>query len=454
MQTVYTQAFGIAVFAIQAPLLPPRAFGLMAIVMVFVSLFEATVDSAIEALISIEAIETAHYATVNALALGAGGVVFILLQLAATPLAGWFEEPQLEPVTRVLAILPLVSALGTVPTAAAKRAVAFRPLAIRMICGVTAGGAVGVSLVLLGYGVWSLVAQLLVQRGVCTAVLWACTPLSMSVNVSRRHWHELIAFARPLVLSKSLIWANSQLPRFVLALHLSVADLGLFALANRLTDMVTSVTVVPKTAVARVQLRQLARSPGELAEATAQLMFQLGTYCFPLCVIGVALLPLQIHAWLRPQWFGAIVPAQWLLLSAAASVTFYSATAVLLATQQQRAEATISILQVLTIVLATGAFGAKGLMLVAIALAVRAFLLVIPVAILVRRRSGIAYRAFLGPQLVPLIVAVAVAIPVGLVSGVAEVRLGSLLAVVSLGVLAVLVYGWVMRTVSVHLRCN
>jgi len=37
IQTVYTQGFGALVFAIQAPLLTPRAFGLIAIVMVFIT---------------------------------------------------------------------------------------------------------------------------------------------------------------------------------------------------------------------------------------------------------------------------------------------------------------------------------------------------------------------------------------------------------------------------------
>jgi O-antigen/teichoic acid export membrane protein len=445
LQVLYTQVFGVAVFAVLAPLLSPRAFGLVAIVMVFVTFCEATLDAATEALISIEAIDPAHYSTVTAVAV-LGGVTFaIVLQIAAAPLASWFNEPQLEPVVRVMAILPLLNGLSAAPSAATKRAVAFRPLALRMICGVTAGGAVGLALALLNEGVWALVAQAIVQRGVATSILWVSSPLSFRIALSPGHWRDISAFARPLALSKSLSWAGSQLPRFVLAVHLSVAELGLFSLAMRLTDIVTSLTVVPKTAVARVELRQFVRASPDLIHATSQLMAKLASLCFPLCCLGAALLPQLVHAWLRPQWFGLVLPGQWLLLSTGSSVVFYAATALFLATRQQHIEALVSSFQVVTIVLATVCFGAHGLTVAAAALAIRACLMVVPVSVLVKKCCGVPYDAFLGSQALALAAAILVAVPVGLTARFAEPRIGSLPTLIGCGMAGLLLYGWLLR---------
>lgn len=445
LQLLYTQVFGVAVFAVLAPLLPPRAFGLVAIVMVFVTFCEATLDSATEALISIEAIEPAHYATVNAVAFLGGAAFGIVLEIAAGPLAAWFKEPQLEPVVRVMAILPLLSGLSAAPSAATKRVVAFRPLALRMICGVTAGGAVGLALAVLDKGVWALVAQAIVQRGVSTWILWSASPLSFRIKLSPGHWRDIAAFAHSLALSKALSWASSQLPRFVLAMHLSLTDLGLFSLATRLTDIVTSLTVVPKTAVARVELRQFGLHSPDLIRATSQLMSGLGVLCFLLCCFGAALLPQLIHAWLRPQWFGLVLPGQLLLLGTASSVTFYAGTALFLATRKQRIEAWVAILQVVTIVIATAAFGARGLTATAGALAIRSCLLVVPVALLIKKCCGVPYAAFLGSQALPLAVAALVAVPVGLTARVAEPRIGPLPALIGCGVAGLLLYGLVLR---------
>src|SRR3954467_8746838 len=89
IQTAYTQGFGMAVFAIQAPLLSPRAFGLIAIVMVLISLCETLLDTATDALISVSRIEPAHYATINGVTAIGGLAVGMLLALAASPLAAW-----------------------------------------------------------------------------------------------------------------------------------------------------------------------------------------------------------------------------------------------------------------------------------------------------------------------------------------------------------------------------
>jgi O-antigen/teichoic acid export membrane protein len=445
LQVVYAQAFGVVVFAIQAPLLSPRAFGLIAIVMVFVTLCEASLESVTEALISIEPVEQAHYTTVNAVAFVAGIAFAAVLEIAANPLATWLEEPSLEPVGRVMAILPLLTGFSAAPSAATKRAVAFRPLAIRMICGVTAGGGVGLLLAAWDKGVWALVAQALVQRGVSTSILWTASPLSFGVRFSRRHWLDICLFARPLALSKSLSWACAQLPRFVLAMHLSVSDLGLFSLAARVSDIATSLTVVPKTAVARVALRPLRADPARLQQATTQLMSGIAVVCFPLCLLGAALLPQLVHGWLRPQWFEAIAPGQILLLSAAASPTFYAATALFLATQHQRTDALVSAFQVVTILFATSISAAHGLLIATLALGIRSWLLVIPIAVLIKRSSGVPYGAFLGSQMSPLTAAVLVGLPVGGIASMAEPRAGAFPTLIGCGVAGLLSYCLIVR---------
>jgi O-antigen/teichoic acid export membrane protein len=314
-----------------------------------------------------------------------------------------------------------------------------------MICGVTAGGAVGLALAMLDKGVWALVAQAIVQRGVSTSILWSSSPLPFHIELSRRHCRDVSTFARSLALSKSLSWAGSQLPRLVLAMHLTVTELGLFSLAMRLSDIVTSLTVVPKTAVARVELRQFSPASLDLVRAASQLMSGLGTLCFLLCTFSAALLPQLIHAWLRPQWFGLVVPGQLLLLSTASSVTFYAATAFFLATRQQRIEALVCILQAITIVLATVAFGAHGLTVAAGALAIRACLMVAPISILIKKCCGVPYEAFLGSQAIPLAAAVLVAVPVGLTARFAESRIGPLPALICCGMGGLLLYGLILR---------
>jgi teichuronic acid exporter len=440
IQTLYTQSFGVAVFAVQAPLLGPRAFGLIAIVMVFISLCESLLETSIEVLISVRQIEPLHYATMNGITALLGTGLGLALAICAGPIASWFSEPQLAAVIRSMAILPLISALGAAPNAATKRQMEFKPLAIRMISGVTCGGIAGILLTLLGAGVWALVGQAVVQRGICLAVLWRNSPLTLQLALSRQHWRELAGFAWPLLLARTMIWTSSQLPRFILALNLTVTDLGLYGLAARLSDILVQVTLVPRSAVARVELRRYAVDPAGLDVAASTFLRWMSALCFPLCFGGAVLAPTLIHAWLNPKWFGAIVPAQVLLLSSFTWVTFYGGGVLFLALNQQRSEALMSILQTVTIVLTVLSFGAHGLLAVTVAMAVRPVLLIPLEAALVRKRCHVSLRAFLASQGFTLCAAAGSSLIVWLLRDPLEQMWGSGLALVTLGTAGLALY--------------
>jgi PST family polysaccharide transporter len=448
IQTVYTQAFAVAVFALQAPLLGPRAFGLIAIVMVFITFCEAFLETATEVLISVRHVDSLHYATVNGIMALLGTGLGLALAIAAGPIAWWFGEPQLAAIGRTMAILPLLSGLGCAPNAATKRQMEFKPLAIRMISGVTCGGIAGVVLTILGAGVWALVWQALLQRAICLAVLWRNSPLSLQLALSRPHWREMSVFAWPLLLARIMSWSASQLPRFILAMNLTVEGLGLFSLAARLSDIVVQATVVPRSVVGRVELRQFGVGSAGLDAAVSRLLRWMSALCFPLCFGGAVLAPTLIHAWLNTKWFDAIVPAQVLLLSSCTWVTFYGGGALFLALNQQRSEALVSILQTVTIVLAALGFGAYGLTAVTVALAIRPLLLIPLETTLVRRKCHVSTRAFLGSQGYALCAAAGSGLLVVLIRDRVEAMLGSRLALVMLTVAGFSIYALLLAVLA------
>jgi O-antigen/teichoic acid export membrane protein len=441
IQTVYSQAFGVAVFAIQAPLLGPRAFGLVAVVMVFVSVAEVLLgDVAVDALLSVHDVEPGHYATMTGAVLFVAAAVGVAIMVFAGPLAAAYHEPDLAGIFRALAVLPLISMLNAAPSAATKRQMLFKPLAIRMIAGVTCGGVAGIVLSVLGMGAWALVWQAIVQRSVNVVVLWMSSDLPFQIRPSRRHWHDIARLAWPLVISRAMGWASSQLPRFILSLSLTVTELGLYSLAARLADIVVQMTLVPRYAVARVELRQHVGNAQALNLAVGKVVHWMSAVCFPLCFVGAALIPPLMHVWLNPKWFAAIVPAQWLLSSVAAYVTFYCAPAILLAANQQRSEALISILQTVTLAGVVTAFGVRDLIVVSMAMALRPFVLIPLVAALVRAKSQVTIKTFLGGQGVAFGAALASGALVSLLLDPTVASMGDFAALIGLGVLGLGVY--------------
>jgi O-antigen/teichoic acid export membrane protein len=240
--------------------------------------------------------------------------------------------------------------------------------------------------------VWALVWQATVTRLVAAIVLWMVVPIRLRFGFARKSLRDLAVFALPMMLSRLMGWGTSQIPRLVLGVYWGATDLGLFGLASRLNDILLEIAVVPRYAVARVDLRRYGSERAGLAPAVRHLVLNMSMFSFPLAVGGAAVVPTLFHAWLDPRWYGGTVPAELLLLMCVPMVTHFSVGAALLALNQQLSEAALSIAQTLVTVASVLLFAPFGLIPATAAIALRPYLL-LPVATgLLQAKAGVSWR--------------------------------------------------------------
>jgi O-antigen/teichoic acid export membrane protein len=399
-KTVFSQLFAILLFAIQAPVLGPKAFGLISLVMVFVGFCEfVPCEAAADSLISVREVEDEHFATMTTAIVGFSLAFGVLVFLGADWIGRVMGAAELGPILRWMSILPAITAISAAPTAATKRDMRFGPLALRSIVSMTIGGVVGLALTLTGFGVWALVWQALVTRVVIAVVLWKTVPLKLRFGFSRRHFADLLRYAAPTLISRVMNWGGGQIPRFLLGLFWGPTPLGLFSLASKLTEVLLEVTVVPRYAVARVELRRFATDPAGLEAALRKAITLMSVFCFPLCVGGAVIVPTLFHVWLDPRWFAGISATQLLLLACMAQITHYCAGAALLALNFQKAEAVGSVVQTLTTVIVVLIAAPFGITAAAAVIGGRPFATIPVPVLLLKRKAGLAPRMILGPQL-------------------------------------------------------
>lgn len=407
VERVFSEFFFFALFAIQAPILGPQAFGLLAAVMVIVAFWEGVLGHAmIEALMSVRDIDSKHYSSVTAAATIVCAGLAALTFLGAHQLAPVLENAESGDILRVMSVLPLLQALSIAPLAAAQRDLQFRVTTLRTIVGLFAGGAVGLALALTGAGVWALVWQAVVQRFVTAFVLWYMVPIRFSLAYSSRHLRGVGHFALPILFSRVMGWTAGQLPRLILGIFLGATELGLFTLASRLHAIVLQVAISPRATVGRVSLQRVADAPQALAADVQKMFFQLSLVSYPACLGGAAIVPTLFRAWLDQRWEGAILPTQLLLLATAPYVTFYGATALLYAINKQRCEAVIATVLSLGGVLSV-VVGAPFGIVTTSALIATVTLVTLPLpVVMIHRVCGLSVRDVLQPQ-VPALVAAA-----------------------------------------------
>lgn len=389
------QAVWLLLFAILAPILGPRPYGLFAIVMVFIGYCEfVTVEAAAEALMGMDPLEPRHLKTATTCNLVVSILTGVVVFLMAPLFGVLFDDPDLAPLFQALSVLPAISALTSAPVAILKRRMDFRPLVIRSTVGLAIGGAAGVGLALAGAGVWSLVAQILLQRLSEVVILWATAGSSSGAGLgwSRPAYEDLRAYAAHVFVSRSMLFLSGQFPRLIIGYFLGPVDLGLFTLATRFPETLAQVIITPRVIVARIDLRRYRHGEPALSNAFYRLLRDIGLIAFPMALGAAATIPLLIAVWLDARWQAGIVAAQLMFLTIPPQVMFYGSSAILMALNFPREEARVSVVQSVTNALFVLAAVPFGLNAVCVVLAMRLFLLMPYPALLVSRVCGVPTR--------------------------------------------------------------
>ena len=173
IENLGTQAIYFVVFLVLARLLQPEEFGLVSLAGVFISFMMVFADQGLsDAIVQRQDLEPEHLDTAFWINLGICALLAIFTFAAAGSVSSFFHQPQLKPIIAWLSLSFLFNGFSSVQQSLLRRQLAFRALAVRSLVATFASGIVGVVMALMGFGVWSLVAQQLINRVLAILGLW------------------------------------------------------------------------------------------------------------------------------------------------------------------------------------------------------------------------------------------------------------------------------------------
>ncbi|RMH27980.1 MAG: hypothetical protein D6693_04420 [Planctomycetota bacterium] len=290
------------VYVALARLLAPEAFGLVALAAVVTSFCQLFVSQGFgTAIIQREDLRDAHLDTAFWISLALSTGLFVVMVLAAGPIAAVAGEPGLAPVLRWLAAVVPINSLASVPAASLTRQMRFRPLAVRSTLGVLAGGAAGVGMALAGFGVWSLVGQQLTAAVVGVAALWSASRWRPGLRAERRAFGELFGFSANVLATNVLWFFSQQLDKAVIGVGLGPVALGVYFLAQRLMTLVLDLLTAPLQAVALPWMSRKQADRAALGAAYSRALRLAGLVMFPV-FFGLATVAREV----TPMVFGAV----------------------------------------------------------------------------------------------------------------------------------------------------
>lgn len=162
------------------------------------------------------------------------GVLFF-----AAPLAGlMIDDPQAVSVLKVMAVVPLIGALGMTHEALLMRRLDFRSRYAGDLAAAIFKAVVAIGLVIAGYGVWALVTAQLGSTVVRTASRWILLRWQPRLRFVPSEMRRLLGYGLPLYAAVLLDALAERMDQLIIVGLLGPVQLGYYYLAVRVCEMI------------------------------------------------------------------------------------------------------------------------------------------------------------------------------------------------------------------------
>ena len=299
-----------------ARLLSPEEYGLIGIVIIFMTILEGFIDCGFSnSLIRRQSVSDDDYSTLFYFNLSTSMLMFSILFVGAPWIAEFFDRPQLIALCRVMGLLLIFQALSIVQYTILSRNVDFKTKTKASIFSAIISGTIGVVMAVMGFGVWSLVAQQLSKQFLFSICLWVLNKWWPKKKFSVDSLKYMWGFGWKIMLSGLLERVWSQLQQSVVGKYYSPYTLGQYTQSNEYASLFSSnLTAI----IQRVTFPVLSKVQNDIPRMTAAYRRVIKTTMFvtAVCMISMAAVaePL-IYCLIGEQWRDAAAYLPFLCIS-------------------------------------------------------------------------------------------------------------------------------------------
>jgi lipopolysaccharide exporter len=339
--------------AVMARLLTPAAFGLVALAGLFLRFVNYFAKAGIsQALIQKHQLTREDIRAAFTLSSGLS-VGFAILVLTLAPMAGQVaQDPAVVPVLRWLALGLVLQGLGAPSLALLRRDLRFKHLAMIEVGSYVVGYiGVGLTMALMGFGVYALVAAMLTQGAASTASAFLLIRHPVMPTRAPQPYRAILSFGARISVIGFFEFLQSNLDTLAVGRWAGATQLGLYNRAKLLAELPSYQLMTGLSQVLFPSFSVIQREPERLFGAYRTAVGSAAAIILPLNAGMAVAAPEIVLVLLGPQWVGAIEVMPWLLL--ASSIALVGHFAGVVAEAQAALNAKILIAVATTAVLAS-----------------------------------------------------------------------------------------------------
>lgn len=234
----FNQLVAFVISVLLARVLLPKDFGLIAMVMIFTQVIQVFQSFGFGvALIQDRETTQKDWSTVFYFNIFTGLVLTLALFLLATPIAKFYGEEELVPITRLISFNFLISSFGIVFSTQFKKNIDFKSQMIVDNISSVVAGVIAYIMVMQDFGVYSLVAQSFVGNFINVVMLWWFSSWKPSLVFEMKSLKKFFSFSMNVMGSEMINRIFENVDTILVGKYISPVSLGYYNRAKNLRGL-------------------------------------------------------------------------------------------------------------------------------------------------------------------------------------------------------------------------
>ena len=242
-ERITAQIVTLLVSIVLARILDPEHFGLISIVMIFITIANVFVSDGFgSALIQKKDADELDFYSVLWFNLFFSFILYVILFVFAPLISSFYGDGYelITPVLRVLGIRLIVSSINSVQQAYVAKKMIFKKFFLATLFGTVVSGIVGIYMAYSGHGVWALVGQYLSNTTIDTIVLQLSLKKKPKLIFSFARLKSLIGFGSKILATNLMIAGYEELRALIIGKVYTSSDLAFFDRARQFPTVITN----------------------------------------------------------------------------------------------------------------------------------------------------------------------------------------------------------------------
>ncbi len=286
-----------------------------------------------------------------------------------------YATPDFLGVISAIALILLVTPWIGIPTALLRRDMKFKAIARRDITSAIVGAVFGIATAFAGGGIWSLVTMNLTAKLTSAVMLTVAASWRPRLVYSRRSAKEIFQFSKSVCGTGLLGVVNRRIDDFLVGVFLGPVALGYYTVAYRLFKQSTNLLLQSGSMVLLPALAKRRAEPEQVASLYLKVVKSSATLAFPIMLLMQIIAYDFIALILSQKWLPSVPVFRLLLVAGLAQTLGHFNGVSLLSIGHPEKQLRITLINTTSNIFAFAIGIPFGLIGVASAFAVRAFLI-------------------------------------------------------------------------------